>query len=69
MAVGKPQCAAPSRMRAQGELCQHRPGLVWGGFSFTKLLCFYQNGFLTVIAFFFFLRENVIFNYISLGFH
>lgn len=43
--------------------------LLWGGFSFTKLLCFYQNGFLTVIAFFFFLRENIIFNYISLGFH
>lgn len=56
-------------MRARGEPCQHRPGLLWGGFSFTKLLCFYQNGFLTVIAFFFFLRENIIFNYISLGFH
>lgn len=54
---------------SSGGTVSAQASLVWGGFSFTKLLCFYQNGFLTVIAFFFFLRENVIFNYISLGFH
>lgn len=45
---------ASGRSRAWGEPCQHRHGPGLEGFSFTQLLCFYQNGFSAVIAFFFF---------------
>lgn len=40
--------------KSSGEPCQHRPGPVLEGFSFTESLCFYQNGFSAVIASFFF---------------